>query len=939
MNSTFGAKGTARRLAFLAAMLGLLSTGMSANAAPPQDPPRARAAGSRLGTHGLDLTDDRPKPTETSSAADLVDEPIADVLVEGNKTIPTLAITHYIRSQRGRRVSPQQIKEDTAALLNTNWFFRVSTTFRATEEGPVLVFQVVEKPILRSVEFIGNKKIKSDVLTGITGLRPNHGYDVAANKEAAVRIRQHYREKGYYFAEVKLAKGDHPDDRDVVFEIDEGKKVRVQRIRFDGNDFVSGPVLKTKLATKTAMLWILGGSYDPETIHNDADALTRYYHALGFFDAHVEPIEEFSPDKSDVFVTFRVNEGQRFKVRSINVVGNEVIKTEDLLKEPELGEGEYFNERFLRKDVEAMREQYDNLGRLFAEVEPVPRFLEEPGWVDLEYHINEDRPYRIGAINVHIQGDHPHSKEEVVRNQVNPFLKPGDLAQMENIQKAKVRVSGSVYWDRAVPPQFDVRPVDGRDYLPPTLVARGQNNIDAVFGTQTQVSPRFGRSAPPGSGATRGPAAPGRVRIDELEPGPDPFSGASNYNIDPDTVFRGQEPDEFVLRGQSIDRNGLPAPYDPLQTAPNDGDPFGNALRNPATPGFVDVNIDVTEARTGRLMFGVGVNSNAGLVGSIVLQEDNFNILRPPMSWSDIMNGHAFRGAGQSFRLELVPGTQVSRYMVSWQDPYFMNTDFSLGLSGFYYNRYYDDWTETREGGRISIGRLLSRYWSAGVAVRLESVDMGSFPAAAPQILKSAAGRSFLSTVQGTLTYDTRDSAFLPTQGHFLEAAYEQGFGEYTYPRVELTGSQFFTVWQRPDGFGKHILQFRGQAGWSGDETPIFERFFAGGYSSFRGFAFRGVSPRENGIGIGGQFMLLGTAEYMIPITADDNIRAVVFSDFGSVEEDVTLDDFRVTAGFGFRLAIPAMGPAPIALDFGFPILSEAFDDERIFSFYVGFTR
>jgi outer membrane protein insertion porin family len=53
----------------------------------------------------------------------------------------------------------------------------------------------------------------------------------------------------------------------------------------------------------------------------------------------------------------------------------------------------------------------------------------------------------------------------------------------------------------------------------------------------------------------------------------------------------------------------------------------------------------------------------------------------------------------------------------------------------------------------------------------------------------------------------------------------------------------------------------------------------------------------------------------------------------------VTLDDFRVTAGFGFRLAIPAMGPAPIALDFGFPILSEAFDDERIFSFYVGFTR
>ncbi len=935
MNSACGVRGAALCLAFLGGILGIMALENLANAAPPLDPPRASAAGSRVGAQGLDLTNDRPKPSETSNAAELVDEPIADVIVEGNKTIPTLAITHYIRSQRGRRVSPQQIKDDTAALLNTNWFFRVSTTFRATENGPVLVFQVVEKPILRSVEFLGNKKIKSDALTGITGLRPNHGYDVAANKEAAVRIKQYYREKGYYFAEVKLAKGDHPDDRDVVFEIDEGKKVRVQRIRFDGNDFVSGPVLKTKLATKTAILWLLGGSYDPETIHNDADALTRYYHALGFFDANVEPVEEFSQDKSDVYVTFRVDEGQRFKVRSINVVGNNIIKTDDLLKDPELSEGEYFNERFLREDVESMRSQYDELGRLFAQVEPVPRFLEEPGWVDLEYHINEDRPYRIGAVNVHIEGDHPHSKELLVLNQVNPFLKPGNLAKMSDIQAARTRVSGSVYWDRASPPQFDVKPVEGSDYLPPVLVSRGQDNAGSAlqpYGVPPVGSGRLRRSR-----AVRAVEEPGRARIDNLEPWPDTQDGT--YNIDPDAVFRGQEPDEFVLRGQSIDRNGLPAPYDPLQTAPNDGDPFGNALRNPSTPGFVDVNIDVTEARTGRLMFGVGVNSNAGLVGSIVLQEDNFNILRPPMSWSDIVNGHAFRGAGQSFRLELVPGTQVSRYMVSWQDPYFMNTDFNLGLSGFYYNRYYDDWTETREGGRISIGRLLNRYWSAGVAVRLESVDMGNFPAAAPQILKSTAGRSFLSTVQGTLTYDTRDSAFLPTEGHFLELAYEQAFGEYTYPRVELTGSQFFTVWQRPDGFGKHILQFRGQAGWTGDETPIFERFFAGGYSSFRGFAFRGVTPRENGIGIGGQFMLLGTAEYMIPITADDNIRAVVFSDFGSIEEDVTLDDFRVTAGFGFRLAIPAMGPAPIALDFGFPILSESFDDERIFSFYVGFTR
>lgn len=933
------APGLSRRFAIALAIAWVLTQPVFAQ--PPRQPVAGPARGAAA---GLDLTNDPSQSARSGDPADAVDQPIADVIVEGNKTIPTLAITHFIRSQRGRPVSPQQIKEDTAALLGTNWFFRVTTTFRTTEKGPVLVFQVAEKPILRSVEFIGNKKIKTADLTGITGLRPNHGYDVASNKEAAVRIKQYYREKGYYFAEVKLVKGDHPDDRDVVFEINEGKKVRVQRIRFEGNDFVSGPVLKTKLATKAAIARFIGGNYDPESIQNDADGLTRYYHALGFFDARVEAEETFSEDKANVTVTFRVNEGQRFKVRSINVVGNDVIDAPELLKKQELKEGDFFNERFLRKDVQAMKDQYDNLGRLFAEVEPVPRFLEDAGWVDLEYHVNEDRPYRIGAINVKIQGDHPHSKEFLVLNQVNPFLKPGALARMADIQAAQTRVRGSAYWERTAPPMFDVKPVDGRDYQPPPLVARGQDYRQPDGVARVSVVPPARSPRPVGMPAAISETI-GRARLDtnasgEREPWSAPIGQPCEYRIDPADVFREDATeDDIVLRGQSIDRGGLPVPYDPLQTAPNDGDPFGNALRNPNTPGFVDVNIDVTEGRTGRLMFGVGVNSNAGVVGSVVLQEDNFNILRPPQSWSDIVNGQAFRGAGQSFRLELVPGTQVSRYLVSWQNPYFLNTDFNLGLSGFYYNRYFDDWTEERTGGRISVGRLLNRYWSASAALRLENVDISDFRASSPPILKQAAGDSFLSTAQGTISYDTRDSAFIPTAGHFLEFSYEQGFGEYTYPRVELTGSQFFTVWERPDGFGKHILQFRGQAAWTGEDTPIFERLFAGGYSSFRGFAFRGVTPVQNNVGIGGEFMVTGTAEYMIPITADDNIRAVVFSDFGTVEEDVTLDHFRVTAGFGVRLAIPAMGPAPIALDFAWPIMSEAIDDERVFSFYVGFTR
>ena len=347
---------------------------------------------------------------------------------------------------------------------------------------------------------------------------------------------------------------------------------------------------------------------------------------------------------------------------------------------------------------------------------------------------------------------------------------------------------------------------------------------------------------------------PGRARLDRSTFSTDlPEADASrhwwpSYNIDPRAIFRDSTDNDIVIRGQSIDSRGQPIPYNPLQTVSPQGDPFGDALRNPATPGFVDVDIDVTEARTGRLMFGVGVNSDAGVVGNIVLQEDNFDILRPPRSWADIVNGTAWRGQGQSFRLELVPGSQVSRYLVSWQDPYFMHTDFSLGLSGFFYNRFYDDWTEDRAGGRISIGRLINRFWSAGIAMRLENVEIRDFRTPAPPVVTNVKGDNFLSTASFTLTHDTRDSPFLPSEGHMIEAAYEQGFGEFNYPRVDLQAVQYFTLYERPDGYGKHILQFRGQSTWTGEDTPLFERLYAGGYSSFRGFEFRGVTPPSNGL-------------------------------------------------------------------------------------------
>ena len=126
------------------------------------------------------------------------------------------------------------------------------------------------------------------------------------------------------------------------------------------------------------------------------------------------------------------------------------------------------------------------------------------------------------------------------------------------------------------------------------------------------------------------------------------------------------------------------------------------------------------------------------------------------------------------------------------------------------------------------------------------------------------------------------------------------------------------------------MLTLSSRVGFTGNDTPIYENFFAGGFSTLRGFDFRGASPVESrGVQVGGEFELINTLEYLFPLTADDMIHGVVFCDFGTVEAETSTlkDNFRVAPGFGLRITVPAMGPAPIALDFAFPVAKADTDD------------
>src|SRR5262249_1554740 len=229
------------------------------------------------------------------------------------------------------------------------------------------------------------------------------------------------------------------------------------------------------------------------------------------------------------------------------------------------------------------------------------------------------------------------------------------------------------------------------------------------------------------------------------------------------------------------------------------------------------------------------------------------------------------------------------------------------------------------------------KYWSVSGSLRLEDVGVHDVSIFAPVDFQDARGQHFLASLRASVVRDSRDSFLRATEGSLVELSFEQFLGDFSFPQITLEGNKYWTTWQRPDGSGRHVLAARSVIGWTGSNTPVFERFYAGGFRSMRGFEFRGMGPTELGFETGGDFEFLNSLEYQIPILANDHLWAVFFVDSGTVENTVEIKDYRVSAGAGLRIQVPMLGPVPIALDLGFPIVKGPHDHEQVFSFWVGF--
>ena len=642
------------------------------------------------------------------------------------------------------------------------------------------------------------------------------------------------------------------------------------------------------------------GPMSPTTNRLAATAILTKLRDDGRYYASVELLEGTAV--TDTRVVFSIVEGPAVRVKRVKFRGNSAASTGRLATQVVTGSAMIpgfvtpltpkFKFESIDEDRKRLVEYYQRLGYLDAAVREEIEPVNGGGAVNIIYHISEGRPYTVR--NVTIEGKKSLPEERL--RQVTE-VKAGDTFNVGVVQADEKRLEtlvGNAGHQSAV--KYETFAVPNEP---------GKVDVRYVVQQQGGEPDRVGHIFIRGNTVTQQ-----RVILNQLG------------------FFPGQ-----VLQYSQLEAatNNLRR----LQLFDNDDPPTVRVAPSSDGSQYKDLFVTVKETKTGQITAQANVNSDAGLSGSLVLNQRNFDILRVPTSLDDLTSGKAFLGGGQELRVEATPGTLFQRYAVTLREPYFLDTRFGVTGSGYYFTRSYAEYNEQRLGARASVDYRFaeSPIWSTNFSTRIEDVNITKVPAWATRAISDDAGHSTVLGLRGGLRRDTRDSYLLPSSGSTVDIGFEQVLGDYTFPIGTLEATKYFTLWSRKDGSGKHVFSNRTQLTVMGENAPVFERVYAGGIRSFRGFSFRGVGPVENQLNVGGTFGFLNSHEYQIPVLANDKLWFAAFVDHGTVERSFEIKDYRVSVGVGVRISVAALGPLPLAFDFAFPVRQAPGDHKQVFAF------
>ncbi|MDN3276219.1 outer membrane protein assembly factor BamA [Frankia sp. RB7] len=377
-----------------------------------------------------------PQPAAAAQATDTI-------VVEGNRRVEAETVRSYFKAGPNGQFDQVALDDGLKALIETGLFQDV----KVNRAGGHVVVSVVENSVIGRIAFEGNKKIKDEQLSAEIQSKPRGTFSRAMVQSDTLRIAEIYRRSGRYDVRVTPEIIEQPSNRvDLVFTVEEGVKTGVKSIDFIGNSAFSAARLRDVIKTHESNLLSFlssGDIYDPDRVEADRDLIRRFYLKNGFADAQVvAAITEYDPNKKGFLVSFKIEEGQQYRVGTVDFrssIAN--FDASSLRSFSRVNVGSLYNVESVEKSTEEMQIEASRRGYAFAVVRPSGDRNFESHTVSVVFNVDEGPRTYIERIN--LRGN-TRTRDYVIRREFD--LSEGDAYNRALVDRAERRLKNLDYF-------------------------------------------------------------------------------------------------------------------------------------------------------------------------------------------------------------------------------------------------------------------------------------------------------------------------------------------------------------------------------------------------------------------------------------------------------------------------------------------------------------
>ncbi len=370
---------------------------------------------------------------------------VSDVRVEGTQRVEPATVLSYMSVKPGDQLDQDALDRSLKSLFATGLFADVN--LRA--EGSVVIVNVVENPVINEIAFEGNDRIKDDELLAEIQMRPRQVFTRTKVQADLDRVYQVYRRNGRFSVTVepKIIRLDQ-NRVNLVFEITEGDVTKVKSIRFVGNEHYDDDRLRSEISTKESAWYRFISSddrYDPDRMSYDQERLRKFYLSQGYADFNlISAVAELAEDRKHFYMTFTVEEGERYKVGKVEVSSalRDFDANKTLMPDVTIKSGDWYDADRVQENIDKMTDKLGDLQYAFVSVQPDIARNREAKTVDITFRIGETPRVFVERINVN---GNVRTLDKVIRREM--LISEGDPFNKSKLARSEQKIKDLDYFE------------------------------------------------------------------------------------------------------------------------------------------------------------------------------------------------------------------------------------------------------------------------------------------------------------------------------------------------------------------------------------------------------------------------------------------------------------------------------------------------------------